>query len=174
MESLEVGKKFDADAFADLPPLMQFYEATNSNDYLLSVFSKIRSTDLEEALLLLPFSAVCEVLEKLPKIAETRKDQIELITKVVLFLFRIHHKPIISNQILLPSIQKLIKHLESAVIESRDMIGENVHAMSLLQRRIEGQDKVELFKDATRARKLKNQKQKKRRIAKRVHMQITA
>lgn len=153
---------------------MQFYEATTSNDYLLSVFSKIRSTDLEEALLLLPFSGVCEILEKLPKIAETRKDEVELITKVVLFLFRIHHKPIVSNQVLLPSIQKLIKHLESTVVESRDMIGENVHAMSLLQRRIEGQDKVELFKDATRARRLKNQKQKKKRIAKRVHMQITA
>lgn len=153
---------------------MQFYEASTSNDYLLSVFSKIRSTDLEESLLLLPFSAVCEILEKLPKIAETRKDEVELITKVVLFLFRIHHKPIVTNQVLLPSIQKLIKHLESTVMESRDMIGENVHAMSLLQRRIEGQDKVELFKDATRARKLKNQKQKKRRIAKRVHMQITA
>jgi len=54
------------------------------------------------------------------------------------------------------------------------MIGSNVHSMSLLQRRIEDQDKVELFKDATRARKVKDRNKKKRRIAKRLHMQITA
>lgn len=174
LECLEFSKKFDADPSGEIPPLMTFYDATNTNDFLLGVFSKIRTSDLEETLLLLPFSCVCEVLERLPKIAETRKDEIELITKVVLFLFRIHHKPIVANQILLPSIQKLIKHLESTVIESRDMIGENIHAMSLLQRRIEGQDKIELFKDATRTRKLKTQKHRKRRIAKRVHMEITA
>ena len=75
---------------------------------------------------------------------------------------------------LLPSIQKLIKSLEESVKEVRDMVGENVHAMSLLQRRIEGQDRVELFKDATRARRVRNQRQKKRRIAKRLHMQIAA
>lgn len=153
---------------------MAFYEAKTTNDFLLGVFSKIRTSDLEETLLLLPFSGVCEILERLPKIAETRKDEIELITKVVIFLFRVHHKPIVTNQILLPSIQTLIKHLENTVGESRDTIGENIHSMSLLQRRIEGEDKVELFKDATRARKVKNQKHKKRRLAKRVHMEITA
>ncbi|XP_070498516.1 WD repeat-containing protein 3 [Chironomus tepperi] len=174
LESLELGRKFDAEGSNEIPPIMQFYEATTSNDYLLGVFSKIRSSDLEESLLLLPFSNVCEILERLPKIAETRKDQIELISKVVLFLFRIHHKPIVTNQVLLPSIQKLINSLEESVTEVRDMVGENVHAMSLLQRRIEGQDKVELFKDATRARRVKNQRQKKRRIAKRLHMQIAA
>lgn len=174
IECLEIGRKFDDETSADVPPIMQFYEATNSNDYLLGVFSKIRASDLEEALLLLPFSNVCEILERLPKIAEKRKDEIELICKVVMFLFRVHHKPIVSNQILLPSIQKLIKSLETSVIEVRDMVGENVHAMSLLQRRIEGQDKVELFRDATRARRDKTQKQKRRRIAKRLHLQIAA
>lgn len=103
-----------------------------------------------------------------------RKDETELICKVVLFLFRIHHKPIVSSKFLLPSIQNLIKHLEGSITELRDMIGSNVHSMSLLQRRIEDQDKVELFKDATRARKVKDRNKKKRRIAKRLHMQITA
>lgn len=174
LECLELGKKFDADPSSEIPQIMAFYEAATTNDYLLGVFSKIRTSDLEETLLLLPFSNVVDILERLPKIAETRKDEIELISKVVLFLFRIHHRPIVTNQVLLPSIQSLIKHLEGAVIEARDMIGENLHAMSLLQRRIEGQDKVELFKDATRTRRMKNQKNKKKRIAKRVHMEITA
>ena len=174
LECLELSKNFDDEKPKDLPPLMMFYEADNTDDYLLAVISKIRGSDLEEALLLLPFSVVTEILEKLPKLAESRKDQTELICKVVIFLFRIHHKPIVTNQILLPSIQKLLRSLESSVVELRDMIGSNVHSMGLLQRRIEGQDKVELFKDATRARKVKERRQKKRRIAKRAFMQITA
>lgn len=174
LECLEMSKKFDEEESPETPVLMTFYEAKNTSDFLLAVISKIRSSDLEEALLLLPFSNVCEMLEKLPKLAETRKDETELICKVVLFLFRIHHKPIVTNQVLLPSIQKLIKSLESSVVELRDMIGINVHGMGLLQRRIEDHDKVELFKDATKARRMRDKKQKKRRLAKRLHMQITA
>ena len=174
LECLEMSKKLDEGEVTEIPVLMTFYDAKTTSDFLLSVLSRIRANDLEEALLLLPFSNVCEILEKLPNLAETRKDETELICKVVLFLFRIHHRPIVNNQILLPSIQKLIRNLEESVVEVRDMIGTNVHSMSLLQRRIEDQDKVELFKDATKARKMRDKKQKKRRLAKRLHMQITA
>lgn len=174
LECLELSKKFDKDEAKDIPVLMTFYEAKNTDDFLLAVLSKIRSSDLEESLLLLPFSSVCEILEKLPRMASQRKDESELICKVVLFLFRIHHKTIVTSKVLLPSIQKLIKHLEESIADLRDMVGSNVHSMILLQKRIEDQDKVELFKDATRARKVNDRRQKKRRTAKRLHMQITA
>lgn len=174
LECLELSKKFDEEDNPDMPALMTFYEAKTTSDFLLAVLARIRASDLEESLLLLPFANVCEILEKLPGLAEQRKDQTELICKVVLFLFRIHHRPIVNNQVLLPSIQKLIKNLEGSIVELRDMIGSNTHSMGLLQRRIEDQDKVELFKDATKARRVKDRKQKKRRIAKRLHMQITA
>jgi U3 small nucleolar RNA-associated protein 12 len=174
LECMELSKKYDDEKPNELPPLMAFYEASNTDDFLLGVLSKVKTSDLEEALLLLPFSVVCEILEKLPRLASNRLDQTELICKVTLFLFRIHHKPIVTNQILLPSIQKLIQVMEGSLVELRDMIGSNVHSMGLLQRRIEDQDKVELFKDATRARKMKDKRNKKRQIAKRVHMQISA
>ena len=153
---------------------MKAFEATTTDDYLISVITKIRASDLEETLLLLPFSAVCELLEKLTKLSDQRKDQTELVCKIVMFLFRIHHKPIVNNQVLLPSIQKLIKNLETSIGELRDMVGSNFHSMTLLQRRIEQTDSVELFKDATRARKMKDRKHKKRQIAKRAHLQLNA
>lgn len=174
LECLELSKKFDADETNEVTAIMTFYDAKNTDDFLLGVLAKIRSSDLEESLLLLPFSIVCEILEKLPKMAAERKDETELICKVVLFLFRIHHRPIVTSQVLLPSIQKLIKHLEGSIVETRDMVGTNIHSMCLLQRRIEDEDKVELFKDATKARRVKDRKQKKRNVAKRLHMQITA
>lgn len=173
LECLEISKKFDEDSAKVVPPIMMFYEAENTGDYLVSVLSKIRGNDLEEALLLLPFSNVCEILEKLPSLAEKRKDQSELICKVTIFLFRIHHKPIVNSKTLLPTIRKLIKHLETAVTEQRDIIGSNIHAMGILQRRIENSQNIELFKDATQTRKAKERRKKQQRIAKRLHMQMS-
>jgi U3 small nucleolar RNA-associated protein 12 len=172
LECLELGKKFDVENTTEKPALMIALEVENSNDFLLVTLGRIRASDLEEALLLLPFNVVCELLEKLPLLAEKRKDQTELICKVVLFLFRIHHKPIVNHQVLLPSIQKLIKNLEGSVVELRDMIGSNFHAMSLLQRRVEAKDCVELFKDASKIKKVRDKRNKKRQLAKRVHMSI--
>lgn len=174
LECLEIGGKFDADTAKVIPPIMLFYEAENSDDYLVSVLSKVRGNDLEEALLLLPFSNVCDILERLPRLAESRKDQSELLCKVTIFLFRIHHKPIVNSKTLLPSIRKLIKHLESAITEQRDIIGSNMHSMGLLQRRIENSQKIELFRDATKTRKSKERRKKQQRIAKRLHMQMSA
>jgi len=79
LECLVLSKKIDSENSKEIPVIMTFYEATNTDDYLLGVLGKIRAGDLEEALLLLPFSNVCEILEKLPKMAEQRKDQTELI-----------------------------------------------------------------------------------------------
>lgn len=174
LECLELSKKFDGEEPSDVPAIMTFYNVKNTDDYLLAVLSKIRPSDLEEALLLLTFSSVCEILEKISKMCGQHRDETELICKVILFLFRIHHKPIVSNQVLMPSIQKLIQNLVGSVVDLRDMIGSNVHSMELLKKRLEDQDKVELFKDATKARKVKDRKQKKRRVAKRLHMQITS
>lgn len=172
LECLEVGKDFDADDDKEIPPLMRAYGSTNSIDYLISVLTKIRSTDLEETLLLLPFSAVCEILEKIPTIVERRKDQTELICKVVLFLLRIHQKPIVGNHTLFPVLQTITGMLQSAVVEMRDMFGMNHHALQLLQRDVETKNGIELFRDVAKAKKKKDKKLKKRELTKRLHIQM--
>ncbi|CRK93008.1 CLUMA_CG006559, isoform A [Clunio marinus] len=174
LDCLEQIKKLDNDSSNEIPLIMKFYEASNTIDYLVAVFGSIRTCDLEEALLLLPFSCVCEILEKLPVITSQRKDQTELICKIAVFLLKIHHKPIISNRVMLLSIKQLIQHLQESVAQFRDTIGENICSMGLLQQRIENKDKIELFKDSSKAQKIKDKKQKKRQIMKRVHMQISS
>uniref|UniRef100_A0A8D8K872 WD repeat-containing protein 3 n=2 Tax=Culex pipiens TaxID=7175 RepID=A0A8D8K872_CULPI len=175
LECLEVSKAFEQeDNKSIIPPLMFAYEATNTDDFLLSVLTRIRASDLEEALLLLPFSTVCELLERIPKLTATRQDQTEIICKVVLFLFRIHQKPIVANQTLLPVIQDLTGKLQRAVHELRDMIGVNHHGMQMLQREAEAnQGGVDLFRDATKSRRLKNQRRKRKELAKRTFVQIS-
>lgn len=172
MECLQVGQDFDESGDKELPPLMRAYNATSSDDYLMIMLEKIRPNDLEEALLILPFSTVCTLLDKIQTIADARKDRTELICKIVLFLMRIHQKPIVGNHSLLPILQTIINKLQSVVVELRDMIGTNHHALQLLQRDIESKDGVELFRDASKAKKKLDKKNKKRQQAKRLHVQM--
>ncbi|XP_055636729.1 WD repeat-containing protein 3 [Toxorhynchites rutilus septentrionalis] len=174
LECLEVSKKFEQeDSKNIIPPLMCAYEATNTDDFLLAVLMRIRASDLEEALLLLPFASVCEILERIPKLTQTRQDHTEIICKVVLFLFRIHQKPIVSNQMLLPVIQDIIGKLQRAIVELRDMIGVNYHGMQMLQREVEANQGVDLFRDATKSKRAKDKKRRRKELTKRTFVQIS-
>ncbi|XP_053697012.1 WD repeat-containing protein 3 [Sabethes cyaneus] len=174
LECLEVSKQFEQEESKNIiPPLMFAYEATNTDDFVLAVLSRIRASDLEEALLLLPFSAVCELLERIPKLTKNRQDATEIICKVVLFLFRVHQKPIVNNQILLPVIQQIIEKLQGTIVELRDMIGVNFHGMQMLQRELEENQDVALFRDATKSRKMKDQRRKRKELTKRTFVQIS-
>uniref|UniRef100_A0A182M2S4 Small-subunit processome Utp12 domain-containing protein n=1 Tax=Anopheles culicifacies TaxID=139723 RepID=A0A182M2S4_9DIPT len=173
LECLEVSKQYEEEGSkGPLPPLMYAYSATNTDEFLLTVLSRIRASDLEESLLLLPFSAVCELLERVPKLTIARKDHTELICKVVLFLFRVHQKPIVSNQVLLPVIQKIVPTLQAAVGELRDMVGTNLHGAQMLQRELEENDGCVLFRDATKQRIQRDRRRKRREASKRKLLQI--
>lgn len=173
LECLEVSEEFESSDGAEPPPLMKAYGATNTIDYLMKTLTLIRASDLEETMLLLPFESVCKILSKMPEIIERRPDQTELLSKIVLFLYRIHQKPIVANQTLLPITQKIITTLQSNVVEMRDMIGVNYHGLQMLKRDIEAKEGVELFRDATKTKKIKEKKQKKRQLTKRLHIQMS-
>lgn len=172
IECFEVCREFEANESQEVPPLMRAYGVTNSNDYLMAVLERVRPNDLEEALLLLPFDTVVELLQSIPPMTKQRKDRTELICKCVLFLMRIHQKPIVANQTLLPVLQSIIGTLRSAVVEQRDIIGENNHALQMLQRDCEARDGVELFRDASKAKKKTDKRNKKRQLTKRLHVQM--
>ncbi|XP_035778768.1 WD repeat-containing protein 3-like [Anopheles albimanus] len=174
LECLEVSKQYEAEGSkGPLPPLMFAFSAGDTQQFLLSVLGRIRASDLEESLLLLPFSAVCELLERIPKLTTSRRDQTELICKVVLFLFRVHQKPIVNNQVLLPVIQEIISTLQGAIGELRDMVGTNLYASQMLQREVEASQGCALFRDATKHRQQRERRRRKREAAKRTFVQIT-
>ncbi|GAB0099212.1 WD repeat-containing protein 3 [Sergentomyia squamirostris] len=162
LESLEIGNQFDGSEDKELHPLMRAFDVNNSSDFLLVTISHIRPSDLEESLLLLPFTSVCEIIRKIHSLADKRRDQTELICKVVLFLFRIHQKPIMANHVLYRDIKKMIKKLQEVVQELRDMIGMNYYGLRMIQKQIEEREGVELFKEITKKRQ---EKERRRKIA---------
>lgn len=81
-------------------------------------------SDLEEALLLLPFNSVCEILQMIPNLV-VRGDHVELICKLSLFLLKIHHAPIVANHSLLLTLKQLQKLTMVKVEELRVSVYNN-------------------------------------------------
>ncbi|EDW68134.1 WD repeat-containing protein 3 [Drosophila virilis] len=171
MECLEISKQFEleADDKPELHPLMLALQVKNPIDFLVTTLIRIRTSDMEEALLLLPFSIVCELLERLPALITQRPDEVELLCRVTVFLFKVHMKPIAAAKSMKPLLIKLLGLLKHDVQQLRDTMGYNLHALALLQTDVEQREGVQLFRDATLARR---QQEKKRRAAAKRRIQI--
>ncbi|XP_017039995.1 WD repeat-containing protein 3 [Drosophila ficusphila] len=171
LECLEISKQFELEAEEkpELHPLMQALQVKNPVDFLVSTLMRIRASDLEEALLLLPFSTVCEILERLPTLLTQRPDQLELLCRVTIFLFKVHMKPISAAKNMKPLLVKLLSMLKRDIGQLRDVLGWNLHGLALLQTEVEQRDGVQLFREATQARKKRD---KKRREANKRRLQI--
>ncbi|XP_066151518.1 WD repeat-containing protein 3 [Euwallacea fornicatus] len=148
------------------PLLMQAFNVTTPDDFLLETIKRIRPSDLEEGLLLLPFNSVCEILTTLPRLIQ-RGDCTELGCKVAMFLLKLHHAPIVANHLLLPTMEKLETVIRTKVGELRDLTGYNYFGMQFLQRQIENTEGVQLFRDATIEKKKGEKKRRKREKLKR-------
>ncbi|XP_033112775.1 WD repeat-containing protein 3-like [Anneissia japonica] len=129
-------------------PILEALGNVSPTRYVLDVIKKVRSSELEEALLVLPFHYVLDLL-KLLDVFLSLEWESELSCRCLLFLLRIHHGQITSNQLLLPVIDRLRGHISSTVGNMRDTIGFNMAAMKFLQSEIEAKNDVTFFTDAT-------------------------
>ncbi|KAB0792110.1 hypothetical protein PPYR_14071 [Photinus pyralis] len=153
-------------------PLMQAYGVTANHEFLFEVLKRIRASDLEESLLLLPFSSVCKILEMLPSLL-LNNYQNELVCKIAMFLLKIHHAPIVANHALLSNLRQLNKLAMVKVEELRDMVGYNLYGLQLMQKEIEDRESIQLFKDATTKRKTGEKKRRQREKLKRSLITLT-
>ncbi|KAF5296186.1 hypothetical protein FQA39_LY12640 [Lamprigera yunnana] len=149
-----------------LHPLMQAYDVTTAQDFLFETINRIRASDLEESLLLLPFSSVCKILDMLPSLL-LNGYQNELVCKVAMFILRIHHAPIVSNHALLSTLRQLQKITFVKMEEMRDMVGYNLYGLQFLQMEIEEREGIQMFKDATVKKKTGEKKRRQREKLKR-------
>ncbi|KAJ8314591.1 hypothetical protein KUTeg_006741 [Tegillarca granosa] len=160
LECKKLKKQLPAPA---LHPMMIAYGVTTPSKYMLMMLKKIRSSELEESLLVLPFSYVIDLL----KILEVFLDsgwEIELTCRCLFFLLRVHHGQITSNQVLLPVIDRLKEKTLHRVQELKDRIGFNLAGLQHLQREMEQSADVTFFMDASDRFKTKKKKEKKKAI----------
>lgn len=180
LECLEISKDYE-DQLATivspsppppLPPLMQALSCATTQDFLLETVKRVRASELEEALLLLPYSAACEILKILPKLLKGNY-QAELVSRLTLSLVQAHHSPIVTSKELLTTLETIKKLTLERIGALRDTVGYNLYGMAFTQRAIEEREGVQLFRDATKSRKQKNKvRRNKERALKRAIMTL--
>lgn len=132
--------------------------------YVLAVIRKVKSSELEESLLVLPFSYVPDLLTLFNEYIQNGLE-VELICRCLFFLLRIHFGQITSNQMLLTVMDSLRTNTISRVKKIRDVLGFNMAGLQFLQREIESKEDVTFFADATDRFEDKKRKRKKRERA---------
>ena len=120
-----------------------------------------RFSELEESLLVLPFSYVIDLLKVLEVFIDSSWE-VELSCRCLFFLLRVHHGQITSNLVLLPVIDRLRQKTQDRVSELRDRIGFNRAGSEFIQKQIESSQETVFFSDATG--RYKDRKKKKRAI----------
>ena len=91
-----------------IPVEMQIYKVNNVADYLIEILRRIKSGDMEEALIRLSFMNVMQLFDYLPSLLEMRtNDQFELLANVAVFLLKGHHKTFIHNKTLILKLKEI-------------------------------------------------------------------
>ncbi|CAH2268985.1 WD repeat-containing protein 3 [Pararge aegeria] len=178
IECLSMGAEYQKEVseargqFVQPPILMAAYNCNTAEDFLFETVKKIRSSELEEALLLLPFSTACDIVRMLPTLLD-RSDHAELLCRLALFLLKVHHAPLIANHGLLKHLIQIQAKATMRLNEQRDMVGYNMHALQWMRRDIESADSEQLFHDATVARRSRDKRARTRQAAKRPIVNVT-
>ncbi|XP_023258035.1 WD repeat-containing protein 3 [Seriola lalandi dorsalis] len=145
-------------------PILVAFGNVSPSRYVLDVIRKVRSSELEISLLVLPFPYVPELLRLFNSYIQQGLE-VELVCRCLFFLLKIHFGQISSNQMLLSVIDELRMNTLSKVHEIRDVMGFNSAALQFLQREIQSKEDVMFFADATGRLEEKKKKRRKRERA---------
>ena len=100
--------------------------------YLLKALSSVRATELEQALLLLPFESARALLDRLlPMVPHA--PPAELLGRCVLFLVKMHHKQLLVNRAVLGTLDELERTLAERLASEQRLLGYNAAAMRCLR-----------------------------------------
>ncbi|XP_065837307.1 WD repeat-containing protein 3-like [Oscarella lobularis] len=137
-------------------PLLVAYGNLTPSRYVLAVVKKVKSSELEESLLVLPFAYVMDLLQILDDWLKNGLE-IELSCRCVFFLLRIHHDQIVASKSLLPVVDSLRQQTRKRVHETKDVIGFNIAGLRFLQRKME-ESNVVFFEDVPETLEKKKKK----------------
>ncbi|XDV30660.1 hypothetical protein PO909_033525 [Leuciscus waleckii] len=145
-------------------PILVAFGNISPSRYVLEVMKKVRSSELELSLLVLPFPYVPDLLQLFNGYVQQGLE-VELVCRCLFFLLRVNFGQITSNQMLLSVIDELRANTISKVREIRDVLGFNSAGLQFLQREMESKEDVMFFADATERFIEKRRKRRKRERA---------
>lgn len=120
--------------------------------YMLRALGSIRSSELDEALTLLPLNQAKMLLGYCSRLMEKScmkaRLSTELLSRTVLFLFKVHHNQIVAGAVDRGLVSKLRDALDANLRDLRARFGFNASALSFLQAELSERDDA-TFRDAS-------------------------
>lgn len=115
----------------DHDPLLMTAMTTDYNRFMLETIRRLRSSDLEQVLLFLPFDFVQKLLNIVAKFLERRWD-VERMVMIAIFLLKVNYGQIAASPIMMPLVHRLRKTILERAAQLRDYSGFNLVAMEHL------------------------------------------
>lgn len=144
-----------------LPKPNVLLQGRSPSDHILFILRSIKAADLEEAILILPLNEVLRLLRNLDHWVKSGR-QIELCSRVLFYVVRLHQAQISSNRAGRDSLQSLRANVRLQLKKVKDTIGLNLAAMGFLRRQLDLNSDSLFFDVRERLAHKKEQKQKKR------------
>ena len=174
MEAINVYKEYQkevSDAKASrqeipgLPLIMSMYpDVSTAEDFMHQSLSRIKSNELEEALLVLPLDYVINLLEII-EVLLSREVKSEIFVRTFFFLIEIHFGPLSTSK----SSKNLVERVRNLAISQmqslKDNCGFNLAALRHIQNEQEESEKVKALIDATTKYKEKKRRKKHKQRA---------
>ena len=146
-----------------LPMLMSAYpDVENEDDFMAEIVGRIKSSELEETLLVLPLDIVINLIKILNVLLE-KNIKSETMSRIFFFLIEIHFGPLSASS---SEVKKIIKDVRIKVAKRlddlKDTVGLNLAAMHFVQNQRSERERVESYVDATSKFKEKRRKRKQK------------
>ncbi|KAF9435125.1 hypothetical protein BGZ76_006854 [Entomortierella beljakovae] len=128
---------------------------------------RIRPSELDEALLVLPFATVTSLLNWLDVFVQ-REYNINLVCRILFFLIKSHHNQIVANRIMRPMLDSVRRNLRVGLQKQKDIIGFNVAALNYIRRDYDANNTSEFFDEEAiqKDEEKKKESEKKRKFMK--------
>ncbi|GAA5891359.1 hypothetical protein JCM8208_002599 [Rhodotorula glutinis] len=120
------------------------YNNVSADEYVLKIVKGIPAAQLQDALLVLPFGRVTQLIEHIDVWAH-KGWQLALTSRVLFFLLRTHHSQIVATRALRPTMVQLKGHLRESLKKQKNTLGYNLAALKFLARQHEANKVADFY-----------------------------
>lgn len=128
-------------------PIYLAAHSVSAQTYLSGLLSKLPPSHLQDTLLLLSFSQLPSLLIFLALIADDHPRSLPLVSRVLNFMLKTHHRQIVSSQLMKPELSDLCKKLRKGLETQRREVGFNLAGLRVVGRQMQLVGQEDLWVD---------------------------
>uniref|UniRef100_A0AC35UC20 WD_REPEATS_REGION domain-containing protein n=1 Tax=Rhabditophanes sp. KR3021 TaxID=114890 RepID=A0AC35UC20_9BILA len=129
-------------------PLIANYGSKSLDHFVIDAIAKIRTTNIERALLMVSYDYVKDILKACVVCAKAQY-HIELVCKIVNLTVRVHHNYLLNTPEIAPILAEIVKSCEDKVEHLLEILDFNSAALALFKAELDESEKVKMTHDLT-------------------------